>query len=821
MGQNKLPDNQLKLPSGKIITFNNQQFDGINKIKKWLRTGDTFFTLSGYAGTGKSQTIDSQVFTPDGVKKIGELKIDDYVFGVNGKPIRVTGIFPQGIKQAYRITFRDNSYTEISGDHVWAVWTRKLRQKKKPTINLTTKELIENGLEYKYSNNKRNFKYCIPLCQPVQYLKKELPIHPYILGAFIGDGTNLGKTLIISIPDIDKELIEYILTIKPSYIKINEDRSSNCPRYNFSDIDKYHENKLADKFRKLNLNVKSGERFIPNIYKYSSVEQRWELLKGLMDTDGTSRQNKISYCTTSKQLCDDVIELVQSLGGTAIKQKERVISSGSIEYNINVKVFENPFRLSRKAKNWKFSKKNPPSRYIISIEKSRVVEQVCISVDAEDGLYLTDNYIVTHNTTIVKKILDTYRGGVVVSAPTHKAKKVVMNTTKQYGATLHSLLGLRPDVNLDDFNPNNPKFNPIAPPQITDFNLVIIDEASMINEDLFKLIKEKTDGRRRVRVLFMGDSAQIPPIGEKESVVFKQSDIEIHQLTKVERQADGNPLAPVYDALRNNLNEIDGGIKRITNINSKGEGILFTVNKLEFRKLVLDKFGSSDFEKDSDYVKMIAWKNDTVKKANEVIRGELFGKDSKFIEIGDILMGYRTISTKDLRYNIIENSADYRIVDMSDLEENKMGIKGYNVKLREDIAQGEFNFDNVFIIDVTDRNNLMLYGEMHDFFKYEAKKNKKNWPNYYEFRRHNLLMCDIEIYRNGLFRSDYDVIKKDLDYGLAITCHKSQGSTYTHVSVMENDINNNWVVKERNQIKYVSFTRPTTSATVLTTRIDY
>jgi exodeoxyribonuclease-5 len=104
---------------------------------------------------------------------------------------------------------------------------------------------------------------------------------------------------------------------------------------------------------------------------------------------------------------------------------------------------------------------------------------------------------------------------------------------------------------------------------------------------------------------------------------------------------------------------------------------------------------------------------------------------------------------------------------------------------------------------------------MHDFLRDISKTNKKFWSKYYDFRRENLLMKTITEYRNGDKRSGYDVIIKDLDYGYAITGHKSQGSTYTHVFVMENDINDNWLLKERNQIKYVALTRPTISATVL------
>jgi len=429
-------------------------------------------------------------------------------------------------------------------------------------------------------------------------------------------------------------------------------------------------------------------------------------------------------------------------------------------------------------------------------------------------------YAGTGKSTIIKKILDEYRYGVVVSAPTHKAKKVVINTTGKEGKTLHSLLGLRPDVDLDNFNPNNPKFNPIAIPRIADYNFVIIDEASMINQELYNLITEKTKGIR-TKVLFMGDPAQIPPVGEKASVVFTQDRTkEFHQLTKIERQNFTNPLVNYYDALRNNLEELDGGFLRRSDMNDMGEGIIFTLDKREFRAAVVDKFKSEDFQKDTDYAKVIAWKNDTVMLSNAVIREQLLGRGIDVVEKDDLLMGYRSVTDEKQRYNIIENSADYRVVRKFDLEENGYGITGYRVQLREDLAKGLFKHQDVFIINTADHANLHLYAEMHDFFRDLGKSNKKNWKKYYEFRRSNILTKTIETYKNGLLRSNYDVIVKDLDYGYAITGHKSQGSTYSHVFVMENDINNNWVLKERNQIKYVALTRPSISATVLTTRLD-
>jgi hypothetical protein len=806
-------DNQLLLPNGTTITFNKEQYEGIQKITSWLRGTNTFFTLAGYAGTGKQQPIDCYIQTPHGKVKIGDLKIGDEIFGISGKIIKINGVYPQGIKQSYKVTFRDNTYTEAGEEHLWNVWTHKLRSKKSPTITLTTNEILKSGLVYNYANGKKIHKYSIPLCEPVKYCEKSLPIDPYLLGVLIGDGTNLGVTPIITTPDIDYEIIELIEKIIPNYIEIHKYKEFGCPKYSLVDIESYGVNKLNVILKELKLNVKSTERFIPTIYAQSSIEQRYELLKGLMDTDGTSRGNRISYSTSSLELMNDIIELVQSLGGIAIRNKDDV-RNGQTNYIINIKTFENPFKLKRKSNNWKFSFKNPPSRHIISIEKSRIVEQVCISVDSEDGLYLTDNFIVTHNTTIIKKILDSYTKDVAVSAPTHKAKKVISNTTGKDALTLHSLLGLRPDLDLDDFNPNNPQFLPIASPKIGDYDFIIIDEASMINVDLYAMIKKTVKGMK-VKILFMGDPAQIPPIGEKESVVFFDEDIEIHWLTIIERQTNDNPLLGVYDTLRNNLLTPSGGFDRTTIINPNGDGVIFLDDKLDFRNAVFNKFNSTDYRGNMDFAKVIAWQNTTVMKTNRIIRDSLFGENSNVVEHNDVLMAYRSIQARKGYYNIVENSTDYRITECGKRKKNRYGIWGFKVNLAESYGYGIFSNREVFIIDSLDFDNLHTYAETHDTYKEYGLGVKKEWKRYYNFRRENMVMTTIKTYRDGTKRPKTEIIVKDLDYGYALTAHKSQGSTYQHVMIIENDMNLNPKTKERNQIKYVALTRPVTSATLL------
>jgi energy-coupling factor transporter ATP-binding protein EcfA2 len=420
--------------------------------------------------------------------------------------------------------------------------------------------------------------------------------------------------------------------------------------------------------------------------------------------------------------------------------------------------------------------------------------------------------------TIIKKILDNYCGGVVVSAPTHKAVSVVQKITGKEGQTLHALLGLRPDLDISDFNPNSPIFNPIALPKINNYNLVIIDECSMINKGLFDLIKKTV--KNRTKILFIGDICQIPPVGEKESVVFFQDNIIKHSLIKVERQQDTNPILLIADDVRNNLTKHDGGFLRKTNLNENNEGIEFFTDKKLFRNKVFNMFLSNSFKKDIDYCKGIAWKNETIMKSNKIVREKIFGKDADIIELDDVIMGYRTITNERQTHAIIKNSIDYRVVKKSGLDENAYGITGYNVQLREETLSKEFKYENVFFINTEDHDNLHLYAEMHDFFRDMGLSNKKKWKKYYEFRRNNLLMKSIDKYRNGLYRGSRDIIVKDLDYGYFLTCHKAQGSTYKHVVIILNDLEDNWVLKERNQLFYTSLTRPTTTATILSNKID-
>lgn len=354
-------------------------------------------------GLGKAQPGYARIATPEGWKRFYKIEEGDTVFGLDGKPQTVTGVFPQGVCETYRVTFNDNSFADCNLEHVWTVRDQNRRRRGNGWANKTLRELIEIGIEYK-TNQKRIaygakpiLKWEIPTCQPIEFNEKQYVIHPYIMGALLGDGCLTQDMICISIPDTQLEIKEKIEKLLPSNLKLRVNRHPSCPQYYITQNGTTKKNEFKDVIEKHCINVKSNFKFIPQIYLQGSVEQRKELLKGLMDTDGSAKQNRVTYHTVSLRLAINIVELVQSLGGMA-KVREYDRKEKGIEYQVNINTDFVPFTLSEKVEQcWK-KKRSLTSRYIKSIEKVGKDSHICISVSNKDSLYLTDFYIPTHNT---------------------------------------------------------------------------------------------------------------------------------------------------------------------------------------------------------------------------------------------------------------------------------------------------------------------------------------------------------------------------------------------------------------------------------------
>jgi hypothetical protein len=348
------------VPTDEQINIVNQAIIGSN------------IAIQAYAGASKAQPIWCKVQTPSGEVCIGDLQLDDILLDTEGGVSKVIGISPQGVKETYKVTFRDGSSTHCNDDHLWNVQYGDNRAKLRHGIRyrtVTFKEIRETGV----SRPSGDYRWQIPLTAPVNYPTKDLYIHPYLLGLLLGDGCLVNSTPCLSIGRNEWGIINELQTFLPKGCSFNERLSGdNCKQLTLTYKEEGNKpgcNLLKTELTRLDLLHYSYNKFIPIDYLYGDNQQRLWLLRGLMDSDGSCSSNRTSFSSTSKQLLDGVSRLVNSLGGTAIYQKEQKTDRDHPLYYLNIKMFVNPFYNESKSSKWKFSIKNPPSRFITNIEK--------------------------------------------------------------------------------------------------------------------------------------------------------------------------------------------------------------------------------------------------------------------------------------------------------------------------------------------------------------------------------------------------------------------------------------------------------------------
>jgi hypothetical protein len=439
-------------------------------------------------GLGKAEWVENSIFTPTGTKKMKHIGVGDFVIGSDGRAIRVSGVFPQGEKEMYRVSFNDGASVIVCEEHLWAVRASSRKRRKGGFLTLTTKQMLDKSLEIKtqgvganrrrtyklktyyksdYKSSKGVCKWYIPITKPVQFNEQAGWIDPYLLGALIGDG---GITNSLVFTSADNEMLENIEGKLPDKICLKKKAGSKYDYYLSKKTGKkgQRDNPLTIYLRHYGLfGKKSDAKFIPAEYKFNSVENRISLLQGLMDTDGCVMLNKrkinsttgvtssiLSYTTTSKLLADDVIFLVQSLGGIALLSDKIPTYSykgekkkGKRAYTLVMNIPEgiNPFRLKRKADVYFPKAKYKPFRYISNIEAVGKLEAKCIKVEAEDHLYLTENFIVTHNTLIgIISFLEPGTLPAIVTVQSHLTKQWKDEIEKFTELKVHVIKGTRP-----------------------------------------------------------------------------------------------------------------------------------------------------------------------------------------------------------------------------------------------------------------------------------------------------------------------------------------------------------------------------------------
>lgn len=358
------------------------------------------FLFTGPTGVGKSQPLYSKILTPNGWTTMGEIQLGNVVNTPDGNTANVIGIYPQGIQKTLRLTFVDGRTADCSEDHLWKIYNKWWKNKEKIIPSSEIIRLI----------NFTKGDYYVPLSKPISYEEKYLPIEPYLFGCLIGDGNYSNKSLLRFtssdaqiLQQIDKKVIECGGELK---------HYDSNRKYDWNLIGKHG---LREKLSEMNLNKLSFEKSIPEIYRTSSIHQRMELIKGLMDTDGEVGKNgNTVFYTSSFELANNMIELIRGIGGICRLTNKQTryaykneTKNGRKSYRLAIRV-PNPhelFTLERKLN--KLSETYQYFNLRLKISKIEYVgehESQCIMIDHADHLYITDNYVVTHNTELARQL---------------------------------------------------------------------------------------------------------------------------------------------------------------------------------------------------------------------------------------------------------------------------------------------------------------------------------------------------------------------------------------------------------------------------------
>jgi exodeoxyribonuclease-5 len=444
----------------------------------------------------------------------------------------------------------------------------------------------------------------------------------------------------------------------------------------------------------------------------------------------------------------------------------------------------------------------------------------------DDSIYVLKGWAGTGKTyctsLLVKYVLEViqptrlwYKIG--VTGPTNKSVRVIKKATgisssRVHFQTIHKILGLSEKITPDGKQIFVKEGN--FKSQIGTLKLLIVDEVSMLNDELFhEIIKY----RSRIKIIFMGDPAQIPPVGRPDCIPFREDLLEMYRiktlsLNKIMRQKEGNPIIESSVLIRNNIRSQFPQVPPVTSLNDGGEGVEFIdLNSQESRsnfRAILEKYyGSKDFGENPEHCKIIAWRNKTVSSMNDLVRSIIYKGEStsskillgeKLIANSPIIKGEKVVMNTNDEFSVkdfdveIEN-LEFKVSDHPDDDPLRVSIKFYDTE----ISYMDENDEEVEMsIEILHEDSELDFKKILNVLKLRAinKKGKdKSWLIYYNFLRRYA----------------------DVIYAYSTTGHKSQGSTYNTVFILEDDIDMNYNIEERNRVKYTAYTRASKKLYVL------
>lgn len=486
----------------------------------------------GSAGGGKMGLLDSAVCTPFGFRKIRDLKVGDIITSATtGAQQRIIYLHPIETHEFYRIHFADGTLFDCSEGHLWQLHQSRRQTKKKDmgsnSMNerIWTSQMIYEWMQKKKSGMYKGCNLIVPLCAPVQFTqgnryKHSKSISPYILGTLIGDGRmteNVISRNTVQFTTMDKEIVEQFIHAGYDMKSCWQKPDNKARSYVIYDAI------LVKDLKEMGLaGHNASSKFIPEQYKYATIEERKELMQGLMDTDGyVDSRGHLSYSTISPKLAEDVAFIVRSLGGKATIKKNKAgykdIAGNHVKcqdiYDIYITTRIDPelVRLPRKKQRCRYEFNGGNSilgKRIIDIKPIGKKTGRCITVNEPEGLYVADNFTVTHNSYLgsVWLISSCIRFENIRAVVARKTLKSLKESTWNTIKTILKDWGLKEELNYKINNvegtltfwnssviimkemadiPSDPNFERFGS---SEYTIALVDEVSEISEKAIEVL---------------------------------------------------------------------------------------------------------------------------------------------------------------------------------------------------------------------------------------------------------------------------------------------------------------------------------------------
>lgn len=420
----------------------------------------------------------------------------------------------------------------------------------------------------------------------------------------------------------------------------------------------------------------------------------------------------------------------------------------------------------------------------------------------DERMFLLLGYAGTGKSTCIwswcEKIRSSKRAFIAFSAPTNKAvnvlKKIspISHSSRIHFSTIHQILGLTSQIDNEGNETFKPQRSYGSTCSFPAYDFIVIDEASMINAEMWKLLQEAMQRYRDVKIIFMGDSAQLPPVNEDVSPVFTEVKNSFC-LTQVIRFVAEKPVGTLVNAARSLLVDATNSppiISAIEAIAVSGcgkeplSGCVYSLDSEEWLQTAIAYFKTPEASQNPDYIRCIAWTNRAVSYLNSVIRSAVYGEESQ----QPFLVEERLVASKPVFVDdalAIQTSTELEVVSVRETIYNDYAA--YRLRLSDPDSSQSYT---VYVIKSEEQEKWQARCELMRRQAASATINRKElWKSYYQHLR----------------------LSAPLDYCYAMTAHKSQGSTFENVFISYRDICRNPRLYERYKCLYVAFSRASKS----------